>query len=203
MTKESTKYFEENNSLFGIFRNRNEENKLNYHYLNEDRLRITKMERSVKNKDLDNNLLMDSTIAVGSVPCYLGAVALSVLNRNFILQILNEFNVIKCDVKNKITLGDLIKEFSGKNWKKKNYNLATHNCQNFAAEVIIVLKAVRINEEDKIRMNEKKALPNCLINALTDNEEICRINTLGRIPIFGCFFDIFAAKSLVEKNKKK
>ena len=56
-----------------------------------------------------------------------------------------------------------------------------------------------MNEKDKIRINEKKALPNCLIKALTNNEESSTINTLGRIPIFGLFFDVFVANSLVKK----
>ena len=57
-----------------------------------------------------------------------------------------------------------------------------------------------MDEKDKIRINEKKALPNCLINALTNNEENCTINNLGRIPIFGLFFDVFLLKNWL-KNK--
>ena len=91
------------------------------------------------------------------------------------------------------------KEFLGEKWEARKYNLSSHNCQDFAAELVKILNAVRINEKDKIRINEKKALPNCLINALTNNEESSTINTLGRIPIFGLFFDIFAANHFVKK----
>ena len=122
-----------------------------------------------------------------------------ILNRNFFSQIINDFNIVKCDVKNKITLEELNKEFLGEKWEAKNYNLSSHNCQDFAAEVVKILKAVRMNEKDKIRINEKKALPNCLINALTNNEESFTINTLGRIPVFGLLFDVFVAKNLVKK----
>ena len=122
-----------------------------------------------------------------------------ILNRNFFSQIINDFNIVKCDVKNKITLEELNKEFLGEKWEAKKYNLSSHNCQDFAAEVVKILKAVRMNEKDKIRINEKKALPNCLINALTNNEESFTINTLGRIPVFGLLFDVFVAKNLVKK----
>lgn len=130
---------------------------------------------------------------------YFGNIASSILNRNFFSQIINEYNIIKCDVKNKITLEELNKEFLGDKWEARKYNLSSHNCQDFAAELVKILNAVRINEKDKIRINEKKALPNCLINALTNNEESSTINTLGRIPIFGLFFDIFAANHFVKK----
>ena len=35
-------------------------------------------------------------------------------------------------------------------------------------------------------------LPNCIISALWDNEDLSFINTMGRIPIIGMGFDIFA-----------
>ncbi len=37
-------------------------------------------------------------------------------------------------------------------------------------------------------------LPNCIISALWDNEDLSVINTIGRIPIFGYIFDAFASK---------
>ena len=54
----------------------------------------------------------------------------------------------------------------GENLKAKKYKLALHNFQDFTSEVVKILKAVRIHNKDKIRTIEKKALPNCLINAL-------------------------------------
>ena len=83
---------------------------------------------------------------------------------------------------------------------RKSYNLASHNCQTFGAEVIKILKAVRTNEYDKIRTREKMILPNCMIKALWDNEELSALNTLGRVPVFGLAVDAFA--SIFAKKKK-
>ena len=100
-----------------------------------------------------------------------------------------EFKRVDCDVNNKIYLKELCEKFKGKNWETKDYNLLSHNCQDFATEIIKHLKATRINETDKIRMNEKDLLPNCIINALWKNEKISAINTIGRIPVIGLVFD--------------
>ena len=135
---------------------------------------------------------------MNSAGVFFSKIASYILDRNFFLQIINDFKIFKCDVKNKITLEELNKEFLGEKWEAKKYNLSSHNCQDFAAEVVKILKAVRINEKDKIRINEK-ALPNCLINALTNNEESFTINTLGRIPVFGLLFDVLVANNLVKK----
>ena len=61
------------------------------------------------------------------------------------------------------------------------------------------LKAERINEKDKTRMKEKYALPNCIINALTEKEKISTINKIGRIPIVGLVFDLFIAKHIIKE----
>ena len=98
-----------------------------------------------------------------------------------------------------MTLKELTNEFLGDLWEAKKYNLASHNCQDFAVEVVKICEAVRINEEDKIRINEKRALPNCLIEALSKNEGYSKVNSLGRIPIFGLFFDLFAAHKYIQK----
>ena len=98
-----------------------------------------------------------------------------------------------------MTLEKLKIEFLGDKWTARKYNLKSHNCPDFDAEVIKILKATRINERDKIRKNEKSALPNCLITALTNNETISVINMIGRIPIIGLLFDIFAADHFIKK----
>ena len=92
------------------------------------------------------------------------------------------------------TVKELIENFKGEKWIAKKYNLLMHNCQTFAAKIIKILKAVRINEEDKLRVVEKTKLPGCIINALWHNEELSLKNTLGRIPIFGLFHDIINPK---------
>ena len=198
LTEESKKYYDNLNWLFNSSDNRIEYNKVKYYYINEDGVRITKIAKQKDNIVNHHNIL--SSIYSGTAVSYFGAACSTILNRNFISNLLNEVNIIKCNVKNQITLEELKNQFLGDNWQAKKYNITSHNCQDFGAEVVKILKAERINEEDKIRMNEKYALPNCIIKALTENEEFSSINTIGRIPIVGLLFDIFAAKHLL-KNK--
>ena len=103
----------------------------------------------------------------------------------------NSFERVECDVNNKITVNELIEHFKGEKWEAKEYNAVTHNCQDFGAEIINVLKAIRRNEEDKIRVQEKIILPGCIISSLWHNEKLSITNTLGRIPIFGFLHDCF------------
>ena len=199
ITDSSLKHFENQKYFFDSSNNRIEINQLKYYYINQkDGVRITKIDYNGEKNEIKTNDFIAYTIAVNSACVYFANISY-ILNRNFFSQIINDFNIVKCDVKNKITLEELNKEFLGEKWEAKNYNLSSHNCQDFAAEVVKILKAVRMNEKDKIRINEKKALPNCLINALTNNEESFTINTLGRIPVFGLLFDVFVAKNLVKK----
>ena len=104
-----------------------------------------------------------------------------------------EVNFIKvtCEVINRITIKELINHFKEEKWEAKNYIINFHDCQNFAAEIIKILKAVRKNEEDKIRCVEKMVLPDCIIRSLWINEPLSLPNTLGRIPIFGFFHDAY------------
>lgn len=201
LTEESQKYFDTENPLFANAECRIEYNKAKYYYINGDGVRITKIEKKKNNNNnyLNNRNFIISTIYAGSAPYYFGAACSSILNRNFFSNILNQVNIIKCEVNNKITLGELNQEFIGELWQAKNYILTSHNCQDFAAEVIKILKATRIKDEDKIRMNEKYALPNCLIKALTNNEGLSPINVIGRIPVVGLLFDAFVAKHFVKK----
>ena len=74
-------------------------------------------------------------------------------------------------------------------------------CQDFGAEIVKILKAIRINEEDKIRLKEKMILPNCLINALSENENSSTINKIGKIPVFG-FFLIYLLQNILLRNKR-
>lgn len=103
----------------------------------------------------------------------------------------NAFISIDCDIKQKMTVNKLIENFKGEKWEAKNYNGLFHNCQDFAVEIIKILEAVRKNELHKIRMGEKMFLPGCIISALRENEEFSITNTLGRIPIFGFFHDLY------------
>ena len=102
----------------------------------------------------------------------------------------NSFYRVECNVKNIITLEKLINCFKNEKWEAEKYNVF-HNCQKFGAEIIKILNAIRKNEEDKVRMKEKLLLPGFIISALWDNEELSKVNTLGRIPIFGYFHDLY------------
>ena len=103
----------------------------------------------------------------------------------------NNFYRVECNIKNNICLKELINCFKNEKWEAKKYNVLTHNCQKFGAEIIKILNAIRKYEEDQLRTKEKIMLPGCIISALWDNEELSKVNTLGRIPIFGFFHDLY------------
>ena len=105
------------------------------------------------------------------------------------LKNLSDFKFIECKIKNQMNLEDLITYCKGENWEANSYNPFLHNCQDFAAEIIKVTKAIRIYNKDKIRMYEKLILPGCIISQLWENEKLAAINTVGRIPIVGLLFD--------------
>ena len=193
LTEESLRYFDRAISNLGSSDYRSENNKAKYYYIKKDGVRITKIEKK--------NRIINLTESV-SVSEYLNEVDNSILYRNSISKKLNQVNIIKCNAKKNMTLKQLINILSNEKWEANEYNVAKHNCQDFAAEVIKILKAVRINESDKIRLNEKYALPNCMIRALSNNEEISKINIVGRIPIFGLYFDIVFANRFVRNNIK-
>ena len=170
-----------------------------YYYINKDGARLTKIDLkkyiSNYNQNSKINELISDIIAAQNLHMSYEELIQKGIKKQF------EFYNIECDVKNKITLKELINNFHKENWEAKKYNLLTHNCQTFGAEVITILKAIRINERDKIRTKEKMILPNCIIKALWKNEDLSVVNTLGRIPVLGVGFDAFSA--IFVKNKKK
>jgi len=48
-------------------------------------------------------------------------------------------------------------------------------------------------DKDKVRMREKEILPNYIIKNLWENEKLSKINTIGRIPVIGLFYDLYYA----------
>ena len=71
-----------------------------------------------------------------------------------------------CKKQNNIT--ELISNFKDEKWEAKNYNILTHNCQHFGAEVIKILNAIiknSINSIDTI-IDTMFALPNCIIEVM-------------------------------------
>ena len=145
----------------------------NYWYINKDGVRLAKLGKNISD--------IKSFIAYN----FYGE------KEYYLLSNFNGFYDIDCDINNKITLGELCEQFKGEKWEAQSYNVALHNCQSFAAKIIKILKAIRIDENDKIRTFEKISLPNCIISALWDNEKLSFANTMGRIPIFGLYYDLF------------
>ena len=162
-----------------------------YIYINKDGARIKKID----NKYFKNgNPIYESRDNISKIVSkiiatdYFG-ISMEELKENIISNFF-EFISIDCDIKNKIFLKDLYEKFKDKKWESKKYDPINHNCQDFATEIIKILEAIRINLKDKLRINETYFLPNCIISALWDNEQLSLINTIGRIPFIGLYFDL-------------
>lgn len=185
---------------------KSEFNKLTYYYINKDGVRLTiipiKIIFLLELINIYENMVL---VGVGGLRGRISFFSLSIMACNhynisfeeFIrnrdeLSSVKDYNYVECNINNKISLRELCNKFKGENWEAKNYSVASHNCQDFASEVIKILKAIRIHDRDKVRTMEKYLLPNCIISALWDNEELSAINSFGRIPILGIGFDFFA-----------
>ena len=171
-----------------------------YYYINKDGARITKIDKMKYHINSISDELTNEIVCKIIASEHYKIPYDKFEYNSFRKGIVNGFHKIECDIKNKITLKELIDNFKSEEWEAKKYNLLNHNCQTFGAEVIKILKAVRINNHDKIRTKEKMILPNCMIKVLWDNEELSTINTLGRIPIVGLAFDGLA--SIFVRKKK-
>ena len=179
---------------------RKDSNNNSYYYINKDGARITKVNKekyfTSGHSYEDNCKVISKIIAAEQYGIPYDNFDFNIFKKG----VVNGFYTVECDVNNKITLNELINNFRSEQWEAKSYNLATHICQTFGAEVIKILKAVRKNDYDKIRTREKMILPNCMIKALWDNEELSTLNTLGRVPVLGLAVDAFA--SIFVKKKK-
>ena len=168
---------------------RKDSNENLYYYINKDGARITKISKEKYSNKNNNESINDIIQKIIAAEQY--HIPYEEFDFNFLKKgIVNGFDKIECNVNNKITLGELIENFKEEKWEAKNYNVLSHNCQTFGAEVIKLLKAVRVNDYDKIRIREKMILPNCMIKVLRDNEDLSVVNTLGRVPVFGLAFDL-------------
>ena len=102
------------------------------------------------------------------------------------------FSRHQMNVGNEITLGELVNHFiNDNNWNAKDYKLLGHNCQNFVAKCIKILKLTRMDEMDKKRYYEIEFFPPCVLSALYDNESWSAKNIglriLQRIPLIGMY----------------
>ena len=105
----------------------------------------------------------------------------------------DDFSFHQLNVGNEITLGELVNYFiKDNNWNAKDYNVLTHNCQDFASKCIKILKLTRMNDLDKVRVNEIQFFSPCVLRALYANEgwsaKNIGLRTLQRIPFFGNYF---------------
>ena len=176
---------------------RNNENDFKYYYINKDGVRLTVLHSSYldslcERRDLSYAYKCLDILAANFYKIPYEEYFADQTMKNFPFYIY-EFKIIHCYINNEMKLKDLCKEFQNDNWVANKYNFITHNCQHFSAEVIKILKAERMFDKDKVRMREKEILPNCIIKNLWENEKLSTINTIGRIPVIGLFYDLYYA----------
>ena len=165
-----------------------------YYYINKDGARITRFEDNFLKGFNETNI---PKLITNLIACQHYQIPYEELlykkkkeeEENLIQNVYNNFYRVECDIKNKIKLKELIGHFENKKWESEKYFVLSHNCQTFGAEIVKILKGIRKNEYDKVRIVEKTLLPSCIISALWHNEKLSLVNTLGRIPIFGFFHD--------------
>jgi hypothetical protein len=91
---------------------------------------------------------------------------------------------------NQMTLNDLIYECcKGTSWKAKDYNLASHNCQDFIAKVIEKLKVKRDIYDDTLYCHKvgKIMYPPVILRALEKNDTPLGLRIADKIPFIGLF----------------
>lgn len=104
------------------------------------------------------------------------------------IDISEQFNTIDCEIDKGMFLREIYSYFNKKEFLNNIYD--DDNGQGLVAEIIKLLKATRKNEKDKVRMREKSILPNCIITAFWDNEELTFNKVMGRVPILGFLYDL-------------
>ena len=95
-----------------------------------------------------------------------------------------------CFIDNKMTLGEFLGECKNdSSWKAKDYNLASHNCQDFIAKVIEILKVKRAdNNETKFsHLAGRLNYPPVIVNALEKNDTPAALRITQKIPVVGIF----------------
>lgn len=214
LTKESSKensgLFASANSFNSSKSSRKEFNHFNYYYINKDGARLTIvpsttltgiLSKNFPNLMKDKNCNEISKYSLIIMACNHYGISLTEFSKSIEnLASLEDYEVIECEVKNKIKLSELCDYFKGEKWEANQYNVVSNNCQHFGAEIIKILKAIRIHDVDKVRSREKSVLPNCIISALWDNEEWSVINTVGRIPVIGLLYDYTLGNFVTNKT---
>ena len=107
-------------------------------------------------------------------------------------------------IENKMTLKTLIDKCKyDSSWKAKDYNLASHNCQDFIAKVIEILKVKR-NDNNETKYSHwagKVNYPPVILKALEKNDTPAILSVTQKIPLINKFAEI--AGFIYSKVKKK
>jgi len=166
-----------------------------YWYINKDGARVSKINYEYFFGDDSSKITREEIdyVVFKIIASYHHGISYKELNDN-ISEYIADYYRINCDIRENMSLRELLDHFNDKKWKAESYCVLSNNCQSFAAEIIKILKATRKDERTKIRLVEKMILPNSLISALWDNEDWSLTNTIGRIPIIGLIYDLIILK---------
>ena len=107
-------------------------------------------------------------------------------------------------IDNIMTFNELIEKCkSGTSWKANDYNLANHNCQDFIAKVIEILKVKRtIHDETKYSHGTGKVTyPPVILKALENNDTPMGLTIAQSVPYFGKYVEFGAF--IYSKIKRK
>ena len=88
-------------------------------------------------------------------------------------------------------------------WKANDYNLASHNCQDFIAKVIEILNVKRTDKDETkySHMSGKLCIPPVILNALEKNDTPTIIRVTEQIPVINIAAEL--AAKIYSKIKKK
>ena len=106
-------------------------------------------------------------------------------------------------IDNKMTLKELIDRCkNNSSWKANDYNLASHNCQDFIAKVIEILKVKRTDKDETkySHMTGKLSIPPAILKALEKNDTPAIIRVTEQIPFISFYAELGA--KIYSKFKK-
>ena len=106
-------------------------------------------------------------------------------------------------IDNKMTLQELIDRCkNNSSWKANDYNLASHNCQDFIAKVIEILKVKRTDKDETkySHMTGKLSIPPAILKALEKNDTPAIIRVTEQIPFISFYAELGA--KIYSKFKK-
>lgn len=115
------------------------------------------------------------------------------------------YEVVKCKIRNKMTIGSLLQKISENDWSKYEYSLIAQNCQRFVQYAVQILGASR--EEFHARAEEKVSIPFGILDCLQKNElnsSDDNFRMVEKIPFFGLAADIgYMIGGIIENIKNK